>query len=86
MSMKIEWNNPASVTSALTAILGAVVAIVATVHPGFSLPASVQASLGAVGVIVAGAAGIAHTWHLTKIHAAHIAAGTAQPSANTPAS
>lgn len=84
--MKITWSNPASVTSALTASLGAIVAIVATIHPGFALPTSVQASLGAIGVLVAGAAGIAHTWHLTKVHTAKIAADATKPAApSTPA-
>jgi len=83
--MKITWSNPASVTSALTAAAGAIVAIVATVHPGFTLPTSVQASLGSIGVLVAGAAGIAHTWHLTKVHTAHITADASKPASSTPA-
>ena len=82
--MKIQWSNPASVTSALTAVLGAVVAVLATVQPGFHLPPAVEASLGSVGVIVAAAAGIAHTWHLTRVHVAHVAADGAVVAAATP--
>jgi len=70
--VKVSWTNPASVTSALTATLGSVVGIIAVAHPGFKLPTSVEASLGAVGFIVAGAAGLAHTWHVTRVHVAHI--------------
>lgn len=82
--MKIQWSNPASVTSALTALLGAVVAVLATVQPGFHLPTSVEASLGSVGVIVAAAAGIAHTWHLTRAHVAKVAAEASIVAAATP--
>ena len=84
--MKIQWSNPASVTSALTAVLGAVVAILATVQPGFHLPTSVEASLSSVGVIVAAAAGLGHTWHLTKVHVAHVAADAVTPAPKTIAS
>ena len=82
--MKIQWSNPASVTSALTALLGAVVAVLATVQPGFHLPTSVEASLSSVGVIVAAAAGIAHTWHLTRTHVAKVAAEASIVAAATP--
>lgn len=83
--MKIQWSNPASVTSALTAVLGAVVAVLATVQPGFHLPTAVEASLGSVGVIVAAAAGLVHTWHLTKTHVAHVAADATVAAAAPPA-
>jgi uncharacterized membrane-anchored protein len=78
--MKIDWTNPASVTSALTAILGTVVGVIAVTHPGFRLPTSVEASLSAVGFLIAGVAGVAHTWHLTKVHVARIAKAEPAPA------
>ncbi len=52
------WTDPASVTTFISTILGAVFGILTLLHPGFSEPAVVHAVLPSVGLLVAAVAQI----------------------------
>ena len=50
----VRWNNAQSVSSYLTTIVGAVVGIIALLHPGFHESNLIQALIPSVSFIIAG--------------------------------
>ena len=58
------WSDAASVASYLTSLLGAVVAVLALLHPGFAIPQVAQAVISSVSVFIAGVAQMVNLiWH-----------------------
>jgi hypothetical protein len=48
-----KWNDFASILTYLTSFVGVIVGVIAAFHPGFKEPASTQAVLAAVALLVA---------------------------------
>jgi uncharacterized membrane protein YoaK (UPF0700 family) len=84
-----KWNDFASILTYLTSVVGVVVGVVAAIHPGFKEPASTQAVLAAVALLVATGAQIYNaTSHRSAHNAAAVAAinqGAKVVQASTPA-
>ena len=74
-----KWTDAQAVTTYLTSVLGAVVAVVGALHPGFSEPAVVQAVLPTVGVLVAGVAQLVNVVTHRSAHAAAVVANAPFP-------
>lgn len=51
---KIPWNDAASVASYLSSLVFAATALIAMIHPGFSLPTIVPAIVTPVASVIAG--------------------------------
>ena len=73
-----SWTDPTAIATYLSSFAGLVVFVVAIFHPGFNPPPStVQAVIGGVSLLIAGAAQLANVIRHASATKAAIAAGAA---------